>query len=52
MEILGKVNEDLSVQLFTAIDFGNNIGICRSMGAIADDRFQYCRCVGGYFTSE
>lgn len=20
--------------------------------AITDDRFQYCRCVGGYFTSE
>ena len=27
MEILGKVNQDLSIQLFTAIDFGSNIGI-------------------------
>jgi hypothetical protein len=27
VEILGKVNEDLSVQLFTAVDFGSNIGM-------------------------
>jgi len=26
VEILGKVNQDLSIQLFTAIDFGSNIG--------------------------
>jgi len=27
VEILGKVNQDLSIQLFIAIDFGSNIGI-------------------------
>jgi hypothetical protein len=46
VEILGKVNEDLSVQLFTAIDFGSNIGIDLLIQTMTDDRFQYCRCVG------
>ena len=32
VEILGKVNEDLSVQLFTAIDFGSNMGTLRFWG--------------------
>jgi hypothetical protein len=50
VEILGKVNEDLSVQLFTAIDFGTNIGL--SGVNETDYRFQYCGCVGGYFASE
>jgi hypothetical protein len=47
------VNEDLSVQLFTAIDFGANIGTYFLIHwEFADDRFQYCGCIGGNFTAE
>ena len=27
VEVVGKVNPDLSIQMFTFIDFGNNIGL-------------------------
>ena len=47
------MNEDLSVQLFTAIDFGANIGIYFfNHWEFTDDRFQYCRFIGGDFTAE
>ena len=53
MEILGKVNQDLSIQLFTAIDFGSNIGNFRGeRGGEADFRFQDGGCVGGYCTTK